>query len=129
MDTRLDEMQADFARYHEENPWVYEAFKRLTFQLINAGRQNFSASAVVERIRWGVSIGDYGPDDFKINNNYRAFYARLFHMEHPQHDGFFRTRKQKSADEDATSLPPLKPSWFDEMTSETQQHLDLLRIR
>jgi len=50
-------------------------------------------------------------------------------MEHPQHDGFFRTRKQKSADEDATNLPPLKRSWFDEMTDETQQHLNLLRIR
>ena len=129
METRQDELQAEFDRYHEENPKVYEAFKRLTFQLINAGRENFSASAVVERIRWGVSIGEYGPDDFKINNNYRAFYARLFHVEHPNHDGFFRTRKQKSADEDATNLPPLKRSWFDEMTDETQQHLNLLRIR
>ena len=73
METRQDELQAEFDRYHEENPKVYEAFKRLTFQLINAGRENFSASAVVERIRWGVSIGEYGPDDFKINNNYRAF--------------------------------------------------------
>ena len=129
METRQDELQAEFDRYHQDNPQVYEAFKRLTFQLINAGRENFSASAVVERIRWGVSIGEYGPDDFKINNNYRAFYARLFHVEHPQHDGFFRTRKQKSADEDATNLPPLKRSWFDEMTDETQQHLNLLRIR
>ena len=129
METRLDEMQGEFDTYHEANPWVYEAFKRLTFQLIDAGRKNFSASAVVERIRWGVSIGDYGPDDFKINNNYRAFYARLFHMEHPQHDGFFRTRKQKSANEEATHLPPLKRSWFDQMTDETQQHLNLLRIR
>lgn len=129
METRQDELQAEFDRYHQDNPQVYEAFKRLTFQLISAGRENFSASAVVERIRWGVSIGEYGPDDFKINNNYRAFYARLFHVEHPQHDGFFRTRKQKSADEDATNLPPLKRSWFDEMTDETQQHLNLLRIR
>tara|TARA_B100001093_G_scaffold42692_1_gene36274 strand:- start:155 stop:544 length:390 start_codon:yes stop_codon:yes gene_type:complete len=129
MDTRQDELQAEFDRYHQENPKVYEAFKRLTFQLISAGRENFSASAVVERIRWGVSIGEYGPDDFKINNNYRAFYARLFHVEHPQHEGFFRTRKQKSADEHATNLPALKRSWFDEMTDETQQHLNLLRIR
>jgi len=129
METRQDELQAEFDRYHQENPKVYEAFKRLTFQLINAGRENFSASAVVERIRWGVSIGEYGPDDFKINNNYRAFYARLFHVEHPNHDGFFRTRKQKSAQEDATNLPPLKRSWFDEMTDKTQQHLNSLRIR
>tara|TARA_R100001443_G_scaffold45668_2_gene58612 strand:+ start:2235 stop:2624 length:390 start_codon:yes stop_codon:yes gene_type:complete len=129
METRQDELQAEFDRYHQDNPQVYEAFKRLTFQLISAGRENFSASAVVERIRWGVSIGEYGPDDFKINNNYRAFYARLFHVEHPNHDGFFRTRKQKSADEDATNLPPLKRSWFDEMTDETQQHLNSLRIR
>lgn len=129
METRQDELQAEFDRHHQENPKVYEAFKRLTFQLINAGRENFSASAVVERIRWGVSIGEYGPDEFKINNNYRAFYARLFHMEHPNHDGFFRTRKQKSADEDATNLPPLKRSWFDEMTDETQQHFTILRIR
>jgi hypothetical protein len=32
-------------------------------------------------------------EDFKINNNHRAYYARLWMREHPQYDGFFRTRR------------------------------------
>jgi len=32
------------------------------------------------------------PDDYKINNNYIPFYARLFLAEHPECDGFFQTR-------------------------------------
>ena len=46
-----------------------------------------------------------------INNNYKPFYARRFMACYPQHEGFFRTRKQTSEDKDATNLPELTPEY------------------
>lgn len=91
-------LKYDWWVFHKANPRVYDLFKRFTFQVIRAGHQHYSADAVCHRIRWHTSVETQG-DDFKINNNYAAYYARLFMVEHPQHDGFFRTRVTKSAEE------------------------------
>jgi hypothetical protein len=34
-------------------------------------------------------------DDFKISNDFIAYYARLFMAYNPQHEGFFKTRPMK----------------------------------
>lgn len=86
-----------FWEYHRANPQVYELFKRFTFEKINRGAQHLGASAVAERIRWETSLNTEG-DEFKINNNYRAYYARLFMRDFPEHEGFFRVRRS-AADE------------------------------
>jgi len=77
--------------FHTQNPHVYELFKQFTFQVIDAGFENYSVNAIFERIRWHTDIETRG-SSFKLNNNHRAYYARLFHHDHPEHDGFFRTR-------------------------------------
>lgn len=82
-----------FPAYHAENPHIYEAFKKYTFQLINAGRKNIGSKLIIERLRWDTLIT--GNDDFKINNNYAPFYSRLFMNEFPEHLGFFRQRESK----------------------------------
>ena len=46
-----------------------------------------------ERIRWEKDAGGDGTTTLKINNNFVAFYSRLY-MRHPEHDGFFRLRHQ-----------------------------------
>ena len=81
----------EFKQYHEANPHIYIAFKRFAFEAINAGRHYLGAGFVVERMRWETMIS--GDDEFKLNNNYRAYYARLFMDEYPDNKGFFRTRK------------------------------------
>ena len=43
-------------------------------------------------------------DGFKVNNNYKAFYSRLFMVEHPQYEDFFRTRKSNADDIDLTTI-------------------------
>ena len=77
--------------WHKANPEVYELFKKFTWQVIGAGHKNYSSKAIFERIRWHTDV-ETGGDPFKINNNYTAYYARLFMVDHPEYDGFFRTR-------------------------------------
>ena len=38
--------------------------------------------------------------------------ARKFMERYPEHDGFFRTRKQISDEHDATNLPELTPEYY-----------------
>lgn len=88
-------LEKKFERYHAENPNVYDLFVRYVKEVIAAGHKRYSANAIFERIRWHVMVETRG-DKFKLNNNYRAFYARMFMERNPQFEGFFETRKQKS---------------------------------
>ena len=80
--------------WHLANPHVYELFKAFTFQAIDRGHKRLSAWLVVNRIRWETAVETNG-EDFKISNNFIAYYARLFMEEHPRYRGFFRTKPLK----------------------------------
>jgi hypothetical protein len=80
--------------WHQANPHVYELFKAFTFQAIDRGHERLSAWLVVNRIRWETAVETNG-EDFKISNNFIAYYARLFMEEHPRYRGFFRTKPLK----------------------------------
>ncbi len=82
-----------FPDYHKENPNIYEAFKKYTFKSIDKGLNNYSAEAIFNIIRWFTK--ESGNDEFKVNNNYKAFYSRMFMNEFPEYKGYFRTRKSK----------------------------------
>lgn len=91
----LEPKDRSFWEYHQDNPHIYEMFKRFTFQIIATGAKNFGAMAVIQRIRWETATTkEFEP--LKINNNYTAGYARMFMRDHAEHDGFFRTRELKS---------------------------------
>ncbi len=91
-DTVAPKLVREFRQFHSDNPHVYELFKRFTFQTIRAGRTYYSSDAICHRIRWHTNVETRAYDEFKINDHYTAFYARMFMRECPQHDGFFRTR-------------------------------------
>jgi len=80
--------------WHKKNPEVYELFKKFTFQTIKAGHKNYSAMAVIQRIRWHTEVETKG-DVFKINNNHVPYYARLFAHDYPEHGDYFRMRTAK----------------------------------
>lgn len=113
--TRYEEMRRQCIRFHREHPKVWELFVQFTFELIDRGFKHYSAQhGVFARIRWETDQADVdGRSMFKLNNNYSPFYARRFMKMYPQHNGFFRVRKQTSKDELATGLPELGPSDFD----------------
>lgn len=83
-----------FDDFDAKNPQVYRLFKLYAHQARDAGHRHFGAAAIFERIRWHVAVETRG-DDFKLNNNYRAFYARKMMREDHAFDDFFRTRKQR----------------------------------
>jgi hypothetical protein len=92
---------------------VRNLFIRFSLELIERGFSNYSAQAIMERIRWETDEADVdGRSTFKINNNYVAWYARKFMEAYYEHDGFFRTRHRVSGDKRAVGLPELTPKDF-----------------
>ena len=78
--------------------------KRFAFQALAAGHKRLGIATIWERIRWYSAIETTGKP-FKLSNNHRAYYARMFMADYPEHDGFFelkptfkdlRERRQKS---------------------------------
>lgn len=111
--TRYEELEAEVQRFHKENPDVWRLFNRFAIQLIESGQEHGSVSLIFERIRWEqATVKGYFPD-FKLNNNYRSFYARAFMNQRAEYRGFFRTRKQTSKACPATGQPKLKPKDLD----------------
>ena len=72
---------------------VWTLFERFTFEAIGEGREFYSANAIFELVRDAGVVREGG---VKLNNNFRAYYARMFHAKHQEHAGFFRNRKRPS---------------------------------
>jgi aspartyl aminopeptidase len=89
-------LEEKFIKFDNENPKVYEMFVHFASELIDKGYKNLSTSLITERIRWEVKLFTVSDDQFKINNNHRAFYARKFMEDFPEYNGYFRIREQRS---------------------------------
>ena len=90
----LQERKEAWWKWHQKNPQVWKKFEEYTFQAINAGRKKYSQWAIINRIRWNAEVETSG-GDFKISNDYIAFYARLFHVKHPEYKDFFSVKPFK----------------------------------
>src|SRR5210317_906386 len=100
--TRFDQIEMAAMNFDAAHPEVWVLFRKFTFERIYQGFQHYSAKNVWERIRWETDKPDHEEGQFKLNNNYTAYYARKFMRMYPEHDGFFRIRKQPSK-----SRPPM----------------------
>jgi len=85
-----------FLAYHQAHPEVYRLFEQFVFEILRRGITHYSADAVMHRVRWETLATGRPEDDFKINNNYVAYYARMFIARNPHLTEFFETRKQKN---------------------------------
>jgi hypothetical protein len=94
IDAAISPARQRWLEWHRSNPQVYELFKEFTFQAIRRGHRRLSAWLVVNRIRWETAVETSG-GDFKISNDFIAYYARLFMDENPDFRGFFRTKPLK----------------------------------
>jgi hypothetical protein len=84
-------LEAEFWAFHEINPQVYLLFSRFAFEAALANRGSFGVGAIFERMRWFTAVETRGAD-YKLNNNYRAYYGRLWMRNNPDFEGFFSTR-------------------------------------
>lgn len=85
-------LEQKFAAFHQANPHVYTNLRRLALDAKRRGRQ-VGIKMLYEVLRWQYAMQTSG-DDFKLNNSYTSFYARLLMEHEPELIGYFETRTQ-----------------------------------
>lgn len=75
---------------------VWQHFERYALQVWDTGRRRYGAQTICHQIRWHMEI-ERGVGEFDINNNWIAYYARLFMYQYPEarEVEFFEVRKFK----------------------------------
>lgn len=81
-----------FEAFARHNPNVEVSIVAVARELKRLGFDRCSMKLIFERLRWRYAIQTRG-DPYKLNNSYTSFYARLVMSQHPDLDGFFRTRE------------------------------------
>lgn len=82
-----------FLKCISQNTEVWGAFQRYAIEAAGAGRKHYGAKAIMERVRWHCEVEKRG--EFKINNNYTAYFARLFAAKWPEYPHLFSFRQVK----------------------------------
>lgn len=87
-----DDLWSKFEKWHFANFHVWQLFRTYADQVRATGRSKYSARAIIHRIRWHVEIDTNSVDEFKINNNWSPYYARLYMYMFESAKGFFELR-------------------------------------
>lgn len=75
-------IEQDFAEFHEENPQVLAELEERATRLLNRGVSRIGIALLFEAMRY--SRLETTGQDYKLNNNFRALYARLMVHRHPE---------------------------------------------
>jgi len=79
-----------FMLHHLTNPEMWKAYESLALEAIATGRESIGVGALTEVLRWDAyDVGDKA-EGYKVSNDFRAFYARMFAHVHPEHQNLFR---------------------------------------
>lgn len=79
-----------FLAFYRESHDVYEAFVRMSLKM-RRKRERYSADAILHAVRWERDLAD-STSDWKVNNNFSSWLARLAMARHPVLQGFFELR-------------------------------------
>lgn len=87
-------LEQQFEQFHAANPHVYAALRRLALDAAGRGRR-LGIAMLFEVLRWHYAMHTAdAASEWKLNNNYRAFYARLLMDQEPELRNYFETRTQ-----------------------------------
>lgn len=86
---------ARFLAFHLANPHVVVALIKLALDIQALGRARWAINGAFEVLRWSA-MRSHG-EEYKLNNNFRALYARLIPLLEPALVDFFDTREQQEA--------------------------------
>ena len=81
-----------FVIFHLDNRHILKHFIRISKEMKQRGYQKSSGWAVIQIIRWDLSITTDTTEDYKISNKYIGMYTRLLMMLKPEFKGFFDIR-------------------------------------
>lgn len=91
-------IRSGFVQYHKDNPHVFREFEAQTLKAIRSGKTKLSAKMIVNWIRWNEYLKTTD-QNFRINDAFHSYYARLFASLHPEHEGIFEFRKLRNEEE------------------------------
>ena len=86
----------NFTRFHKDNPMIFHRVVEFADRQ-RLKRTHYSIEIILNVIRYHTDLDGKG-DPFKINNNYKPFYSRMY-MEYRKCPGFFETRTPNLADD------------------------------
>lgn len=87
-----------FERFHRENPHVYDTLVRLAREWVRTtGRHKIGIATLYERVRWEMAVTT-SDADYKLNDAYRAYYARIIMLFESDLDGIFDLRDSGADD-------------------------------
>jgi hypothetical protein len=83
-------------KFHIANPGIYELFKKFALHLIeDKSQKKISSKLIINRIRWEIYVETTGKD-YRINDAFTAYYARLFVNDFPQYRNTIELRELRS---------------------------------
>lgn len=89
-----DRIQEAFAKFHQANPHIYDELEARCLQLQHNPRaKRIGIALLFESMRFDHLVDSIG-DDYKLNNNYRALYARLLIHRQPWLASRLETRER-----------------------------------
>lgn len=103
--TRQEQMLEAFVAFDQSRPEIWHLLCEYAAQVKAAGLEHYGVAAIFERIRWHRVV-EKGELDYSLNNNFRAYYARLWLVAHPESPYFFEIRIQRSRDRRARRDEP-----------------------
>lgn len=93
----LDRIEIAFNEFHAEHPEVYRKLVTLAKEWLASGHGRLGIATLFERLRWEWHVsGLEDADGYKLNNNYRALYARKIMEENRELDGLFNLRERRT---------------------------------
>ena len=89
-----DRIERDFNDFHAAHPEVYVQLVRLARSWQANGSAKLGIATLFEVLRWNSHMNPAKDGGYKLNNNYRALYARLIMNKEPDLKGIFDVRER-----------------------------------
>lgn len=93
VESKPDHFRADFKAWLDLNWHVYIEFEKRALRLWAKGRRHYGARSIWETMRYDSNIGELA-GEWKLNDHFPPYCARLFMMMNRQCQGFFETRRE-----------------------------------
>ena len=79
----INDLDQRYMEWRDRNPTVYGLFQTFASDLRRQNKR-FGIGLLTERVRWEIYFNKDEAEDFKINNNYRAYLVRDLIQEMPE---------------------------------------------
>lgn len=89
------DIQKRFEAFHRRNPHVLEVVESLAWAMWLQGVRRWGMKGIFEVLRWRYAMQTQG-EQYKLNNVFTAFYARVVAARHRPLAHFFQVRRQRT---------------------------------